>query len=258
MQNMAAGYSSSRNDGLRELVPTSHNQGCFMKLLKRILYGKHSKISYSQLAEDILIESIFGALHIHKPSYIDIGAHAPVYLSNTYLFYRKGCRGVCIEPNPHLYKNIQKKRKRDICLNMGVGISSATEASFYIMSSSTLSTFSKEDAERMASYGKEKIEDIITVPLISFDEVVKKHLLTCPNLISLDVEGLDLAILKTIDFSIYRPEVFCVETLTYTEDNFEEKITSTIDFMLSQGYIIYADTYVNTIFVDKAAWLARK
>ena len=141
---------------------------------------------------------------------------------------------------------------------MGVGISSIKEASFYIMSSSTLSTFSKEDADRMASYGKERIEAVITVPLISFDEVIKKYLLKCPNLVSLDVEGLDLAILKTIDFSIYRPEVFCVETLTYTEDNFEEKIMSTIEFMLSKGYLIYADTYVNTIFVDKAAWIARK
>lgn len=229
-----------------------------MKLLKRILYGKHSKISYSQSAEDILIDAIFGALNIHKPSYIDIGAHAPVYLSNTYLFYRKGCKGVCIEPNPYLYKNILKNRKRDICLNMGVGISLSTEAPFYILSSSTLSTFSKADAERMVSYGTENIEKVITVPLISFDEVVKKYLQSCPNLISLDVEGLDLAILKTIDFSIYRPEVFCVETLTYTEDNFEEKITPTIEFMLSQGYLIYADTYVNTIFVDKAAWTARR
>lgn len=229
-----------------------------MKLLKRILYGKHSKVSYSQCAEDILIESIFDALGIRQPSYIDIGAHAPVYLSNTYLFYRKGSKGVCIEPNPQLYKNIRKKRQNDICLNMGVGISAATEASFYIMTSSTLSTFSKEDAERMASYGNEKIKKIMTVPLISFEEVVNKYLLACPNLISLDVEGLDLAILKTIDFSRYRPEVFCVETLTYTEDNFEEKITSTIEFMLGQGYIIYADTYVNTIFVDKAAWTARK
>lgn len=229
-----------------------------MRLLKRILFGKHSKISYSQSAEDILIESIFGALGIHRPSYIDIGAHAPIYLSNTYLFYLKGCRGVCIEPNPILHKNIQKKRKYDICLNMGVGTSSATEADFYIMSSSTLSTFSKEDAERMASYGTEKIEKVISVPLISFSEVVKKYFQTCPNLISLDVEGLDLAILKTIDFSKFRPEVFCVETLTYTEDNLEEKITSTIEFMLSKGYIIYADTYVNTIFVDKAAWTARK
>lgn len=228
------------------------------KLLKRISFGKSSKISYSQCGEDLVIVSIFDALSISKPSYIDIGAHDPAYLSNTYLLYLNGSSGVCIEPNPVLHGNIKRKRKRDICLNMGVGITSQKEASFYCMSSSTLSTFSREDAERMVSYGNEKIEQVITIPLISFDEVVKKYLASCPNLVSLDVEGLDLAILQSIDFATYRPQVFCVETLTYTENKTEQKIMPTIEFMLNNGYFIYGDTFVNTIFVDKQAWANRK
>lgn len=229
-----------------------------MHLLKRIFFGKHAKISYSQCGEDLAICSIFDALGIKRPSYIDIGAHDPIYLSNTYLLYLKGSRGVCIEPNPELHRNIKKKRTKDICLNMGVGITSTTEAPFYCMSSSTLSTFSREDAERMASYGNEKIEKVITMPLISFDEVVTKYLSACPNFISLDVEGLDLAILKSIDFTKYRPQVFCVETLTYTEDKTEKKILATIEFMLDKGYFVYEDTFINTIFVDNAAWAARR
>lgn len=229
-----------------------------MKLLKRIFFGRHSKISYSQCGEDLIICPIFDALGIEKPSYVDIGAHDPVYLSNTYLLYLKGSRGVCVEPNPALYDNIQKKRKRDICLNMGVGITSVKEAEFYCMTSSTLSTFSKGDAERMANYGKEKIEKITVIPLISFDEIIRNYLISCPNLVSLDVEGLDLAILKSIDFTKYRPQVFCVETLTYTENKTEQKILPTIEFMLDNGYFIYGDTFVNTIFVDKEAWVARK
>lgn len=229
-----------------------------MKLLKRIFFGKHSKISYSQCGEDLIVNSIFAALGIQRPSYIDIGAHDPIYLSNTYLLYLKGCQGVCLEPNPKLYKSFKRKRVRDSCLNMGVGITSTTEAPFYCMSSSTLSTFSREDAERMANYGNEKIEKVITIPLISFDEVVTKYLPACPNFISLDVEGLDLAILKSIDLVKYRPQVFCVETLTYTEDKTEQKILTTIEFMLDNGYFVYGDTFINTIFVDKAAWAARK
>lgn len=229
-----------------------------MKLLKRIFFGKYSKISYSQCGEDLIVSPIFEALGIQRPSYIDIGAHDSIYLSNTYLLYLKGSQGVCIEPNPELYNNIKRKRTRDTCLNMGVGITSTTEAHFYCMSSSTLSTFSREDAERMVSYGNEKIEKIITIPLISFDEVVTKYLPACPNFISLDVEGLDLAILKSIDFTKYRPQVFCVETLTYTEDKTERKILTIIEFMLDNGYFIYGDTFVNTIFVDKAAWTARR
>lgn len=229
-----------------------------MKLLKRIFFGKYSKISYSQCGEDLIISPIFDALGIQKPSYIDIGAHDPIYLSNTYLLYLNGSSGVCIEPNPALHSNIKNRRKRDICLNMGVGIAAATEAQFYCMSSSTLSSFSREDAERMASYGNEKIEKIITIPLISFEEVIKQYLLVCPNFVSLDVEGMDLAILKSIDLTKYRPQVFCVETLTYTENKTEQKILPTINYMLDNGYFIYGDTFINTIFVDKAAWAARK
>lgn len=228
-----------------------------MALLKRLLFGKHSKISYSQCGEDIISEGIFAALGIKRPTYIDIGAYNPVYLSNTYLFYQKGSKGVCIEPNNILCRNIQRKRPKDICINMGIGLSAATEATFYIMNEATLSTFSKEEAERMCSYGNLSIEKAITIPLITLDEVIEKYLKSCPNFISLDVEGLDLEILKSFDFTRYRPEIFCVETITYTEDKSEKKIVPTIEFMLSNGYFVYADTYINTIFVDRAAWAAR-
>ncbi|MEI7466364.1 MAG: hypothetical protein WCJ87_13545, partial [Burkholderiales bacterium] len=54
-----------------------------------------------------------------------------------------------------------------------------------------------------------------------------------------------------------RPPLFCVETLTYIEDGSERLLTEIIDFMRSQDYFDYADTYVNTIFIDRAAWARR-
>ena len=228
-----------------------------MAVLKNILLGKYAKVSYSQCGEDLILSSIFGALKIKKPSYIDIGAHDASYLSNTYLFYLNGSSGLCIEPNPYLLEKFKKKRKRDLCLNVGVGVSSAKEAPFYVMTSSTLSSFSKEEAERLVGYGHEKIKEVIQLPLISFKQAVETYLQGKPNLVSLDVEGLDLEILRSIDFSLCRPEVFCVETLTYTEDNSGVKITPIIEFMKNNGYFVYADTWVNTIFVDKAAWNAK-
>jgi FkbM family methyltransferase len=225
-----------------------------MAILKKLFFGKHARISYSQCGEDLIMSGIFGALKIKTPSYIDIGAHDASYLSNTYLYYLNGSSGLCIEPNPHLLQKFKRKRKRDICLNVGVGITSANEAPFYVMTSSTLSSFSKKEAERLVGSGHEKIKKVINLPLISFNEAVETYLKKKPNLVSLDVEGLDLEILKSIDFSLCRPEVFCVETLTYMEDGSGEKITPIIEFMLDNGYFVYADTWVNTIFVDRAAW----
>ena len=66
-----------------------------------------------------------------------------------------------------------------------------------------------------------------------------------------------MSILETFDFSRFRPQVFVIETLTYTEDNSERKEQDIIRHMESVGYMTYADTYVNTLFVDRAAWQSR-
>ena len=64
--------------------------------------------------------------------------------------------------------------------------------------------------------------------------------------------------MRSFDFSKIRPAVFCVETLAYARDNNEMKILGIAEFLCSKGYMVYADTYINTIFVDAARWKARK
>jgi len=221
------------------------------------IVNRSGKVSYSQSGEDLIVDYIMSGLKISQPSYLDIGAHHPIALSNTYLFYQKGCKGVCIEPDPLLHSQIKKTRKRDICLNVGAGISHETSADFFVMTSKTLNTFSRDEAERYQKYKNQKIEHIIQVPLIPINEIISDYFSFYPNFISLDVEGLDFAILQSLDFKKYRPEVFCVETLTYTEDNTETKIQEIIEFMISKGYMAYADTYINTIFVEENIWKNR-
>ena len=76
-----------------------------------------------------------------------------------------------------------------------------------------------------------------------------------PDLVSLDVEGWDLDILRSIDFARYRPYVFCVETISYAEgDGSGVKSTEIHALMLENGYRLYADTYINSIFVAESSW----
>ena len=118
-----------------------------MNTLIRAL-SKRLKISFSQCGEDLIVAHLMAALKISEPTYLDIGAHHPSLLSNTYLLYLKGSRGVCIEPDPKLFAQLKAKRKRDVCLNVGIGFDGSRSGDFYIMSSDSLSTFSKEEAER--------------------------------------------------------------------------------------------------------------
>ena len=224
----------------------------YLKLLKN-----NAKISYAQCGEDLIVDFIFQALKTPVQSYLDLGAHHPTYLSNTFYFYQKGCSGVCVEPDPALCRNLKKARKRDICLNVGVGVNGADKAKFYLMSTKTLSTFSQAEAERYVSYGHQKIQNVIELPLVSIHDLLKENFKLSPNFVSLDVEGLDLDIVKNFPFSHVRPEVFCIETITYTENNSERKLQEIIDCMEKNGYLTYADTYINTIFVNRSAWNKR-
>ncbi len=226
----------------------------FRKLVNKILLP-HSQLTYAQSGEDLILASLFYKLSIDKPSYLDIGANHPSYISNTYYFYLRGSRGVCVEPNPFLSKKIEKLRKRDIILNAGIGFDKQTEADFYLFPKNAhgLSTFSKEEAEYwqntgMKKVGKIKFEKVIRVSLFDINTVIEKYCKKTPDFISIDVEGLDLSILQSLDFNLYDPKVFIVETLKYDGDQNEYKNKEIIDFMIGKGYEEYADTHVNTIF----------
>ncbi len=219
------------------------------------MIGKDGKVSYAQCGEDIIVEFVLEQLGITKPYYLDLGAHHPTYLSNTYMFYRKRCQGVCIEPDPNLAATIKRKRSRDVVLPIGVG-AQGDELTFYKIDPPTLNTFSKSEAERYVEQGH-KIKETQVVRVRSINDVLENECSVQPDFVSLDVEGLDLEIIKAWDFKTYRPPVFCIETLTYTADSSEGKIRSIIKYMETVGYMVYADTYINTIFVDKKTWSSR-
>lgn len=110
-------------------------------MIKKILnkyFGIYIKFSFSQAGEDLIIKFIIDSLKIKEFTYLDIGANHPYNMNNTYLLYSLGFSGVCIEPNPLYFKQIKSQRKRDICLNVGVGVNGLTEGDYYNMNNSLL------------------------------------------------------------------------------------------------------------------------
>ena len=218
--------------------------------------GIHYRKSWSQCGEDLILRYLFDLLRIARPSYIDIGAHHPWYYNNTYLFYRQGARGVNVEPDPSLHAVIARARRRDINLNIGIGPSEG-ELDFYVMSQRTLNTFSAAEARKYVDQHGMRIVDTRRIKVRTFAQTVDRYLGRAPDLVSLDVEGLDLDILRSIDFARYRPAVFCVETLSYAEgDGSGVRSPEIQTLMLQHDYRLYADTYINSIYVAQDSWRA--
>jgi FkbM family methyltransferase len=142
------------------------------------------------------------------------------------------------------------QRSHDINLNIGISDHEG-ELPFYIMSTPALNTFSKMDAQSLIEQGRVKIEKIIPIKVRPINVVLQETLQNTPlDFLSIDVEGLDFTILNSMDFTRWRPKVICAETITYSEANQGQKIIEISNLLHSLGYKTYADTHINTIFVD--------
>jgi FkbM family methyltransferase len=212
--------------------------------------------SYSQAGEDMIVNYLLGSIGVKNPTYLEIGTNLPDRGNNTFYFYRRGFRGVCIEPDASLCELIRKVRPGDKLLNIGVGLTQDSSANFYIFPGyhHSWNTFSAEDAaakEKESGFKARQVQ----VPLRTINSIIEENFESYPNFISLDVEGWDLAILKSMDLDKYRPEVFCVETISFSTQHKEVKMQDTIDYMHSKGYFSYADTHINTIFCKSELFL---
>ncbi len=210
------------------------------------------RCSYAQLGEDLISRNLLAGIGIPRPTYLDVGANDPVTLSNTYAMYKDGCRGVLLEPNPLLFPRLRRVRRHDVCLQAGLSDHSDPAARFYRMSEPVLGTFSREEAASFEQQGYQIVEEI-AAPLLTPTEVIENHLGgRCPDFVSLDTEGLDLAILAAWPFDTHRPAVFCIETLICTNgDQVQWRKQAIVQLMEKLGYRLHADTYINSIFVSK-------
>jgi FkbM family methyltransferase len=206
--------------------------------------------SYSQSGEDVIVNMIFGFLGVKQPSYLDIGAWLPQAGNNTYLSYTRGGRGVLVEPNVAMIPELKAARPGDTVLNVGIGVTGQKEADYYCMTVDQWNTFDKEEAELRAAKSQARIVKVVKMPLVTINKVIEEHFRgKAPDFISIDVEGLDVAIMQTLDFQRFRPKVICAETLVPLGFNMDPAMTK---FLAQQGYEARAVTFPNTIYVDKS------
>lgn len=213
-------------------------------------------LSFAQSGEDrlalFILKHQFGLTDLN---FLDIGANHPTELSNTYLFYVEGFHGVLLEPDPDLVKALKKARPKDTVINKAVTVDAADNLDFYLMQPHTLNTFSEKEVKLYQEHYKDvKVRGKIKVQTTQLDVLMKEYFSTGLDFLSIDIEGLDYDILSNFNFKKYRPKVVCVETMVYLQDKELKKSDDVIQLMLKNDYFIYADTYVNTIFVDKKAW----
>lgn len=207
--------------------------------------------SYSQVGEDKLIDflmSYFTEIDRNNITYVDIGMNHPIIDNNTYFFYKKNGKGLLIEPNKDFCEIASKKRPKDIVINAGIKFDDREISKYYMFNATGLNTFDSGRVESIKAKGSELLKEI-EIPLIDINILIKKYLKHSVDYMSIDAEGVDVQILKSINFQQNRPKIICIEA-NKKEYKFGLR-DEIIDYLENKNYVLMGDTTINYIFIDK-------
>lgn len=158
----------------------------------RPIYDKYSFHIYSIDGEEMFLRAMFGEKE--KGTYVDVGANHPWRFSNTFWAYSRGWRGVNIEPDVHNYELLKGIKNKDININCGVS-DTETSIDYYMFEESALNTFCYDEISK-----KSEIVDIRKVPVRRLDTILEEYNISEIDFIDIDVEGMELKVLNSINW----------------------------------------------------------
>lgn len=209
--------------------------------------------SYSQYGQDVFCHNTFFK---NKKSgfFVEMGADDGVDKSNTFLFEKKGWNGLCIEASPKRF-SLLKKNRSCICENYAIHPTARTVRFMDISGygkglSGIVDNYDPRHLKRINEEIKNpdnKGYDIIEVPAISINELLQKNKAYYIDFFSLDVEGGELEILKSLDMRRFTIDVFCIE------NNFNS--TNLLYFMSEKGYLLINTIGSDEIYIRKSSLL---
>jgi FkbM family methyltransferase len=195
--------------------------------------------SYAQEGEDAILHRFLEA----QPApgfYVDIGAHHPKRFSTTYAFYLKGWSGINVDAAPGSMAPFRELRPRDVNLELGVSDARGT-LTFHIFNEPALNTFDAALA-RLRSTGPYRVERQVPIEVLPLREILDQHLPAGREItfLTVDVEGLDLEVLRSNDWERYRPVFVLVEH--YAPDVRQLQSAPAVAFLEARGYDLVGRT----------------
>jgi FkbM family methyltransferase len=205
-------------------------------------YAKAGRRSWSQYGEDeVLVDLLKDDL---KTGYfVDVGANHPAVLSNTFRLYCQGMRGISIEPNDTLCAFHARYRPGDVVVCAGVGERDGL-LDYFMMNYHAFNTFSEAEAKYRQAHGGKLIRRTLK-PVFRLDTVLRDCRAAGRKtfaLLSVDTEGMDEVVLRSNDWTRYRPKHVLIES------NTEEAAAATGAMLGDLGYALRQRFGVNGLY----------
>jgi FkbM family methyltransferase len=203
------------------------------------------KFAFSQTGEDLILDVL---MQDRKVFYVDVGCNDPIDKSSTFKFYLEGSRGICIDANPQLVEKFRKVRKNDIVINAAVS-DVEEEVTFFISDEapavSTLDTKTLKEWSKSFKFSREIVLKTRTLHGILVENLPIGQDI---DILSIDVEGHDYNVLKSINLKIYRPKIIVIEVHNLSLDTIQEQ--ELVTYLRKNKYQLIHLATMNAYFVD--------
>lgn len=210
----------------------------------RRLFNKNAMNYFSQTGEDIIIKE----LQENKKNgfYVEVGCHEPILMSNTFNLYLDGWNGLCIDANPALVKKFKKYRPNDVVLCEAVS-DKRGEVLFYEFDRPAVNTIDEESIEEWKK--KWQLLSARKVVTKTLDEILMENGVAGPvDLLSIDVEGHDLQVLKSLSLETVRPRLIVIEIHDFDLSNYSSN--RIVQYLSDNKYTLIAFATMNAFFFD--------
>jgi FkbM family methyltransferase len=213
-------------------------------LFRKLFLTKTKFKHFSQFAEDVFIGRLFPG--ISDGFFVDVGCFHPKKYNNTWMLYKRGWRGINIDIDSIKIEGFEWIRPQDTNVNCAVSNQSG-EFTFYSNGFYSLTaSLDEEFAKGKPGYIPK------TVQCKSLTEIIAETSFKgVPiDFLSVDAEGHDLEVLKSLDFEQYSPKLIAVETALALMTELSESML--YQFLTEKGYCLVGWTGLTFLMASPA------
>ena len=199
--------------------------------------------NYSQIKQDLKVLSFYN--NKRDGYFVEIGANDGITLSNTYLLEKDyNWSGICVEALPDKFNDLVKNRKS---ININKAVFNTTGELLKFSSDNLLSGIT----DKIDAHLNSKTKEQISVETMTLNDILDQN--NAPKFIdyiSIDTEGSEFEILKSVDLNRYTFGLIHVE-----HNSVEPRRTNMKKYLLDNGYLYkgennFDDEYIHNSLVE--------
>ncbi|MFD4838716.1 FkbM family methyltransferase [Achromobacter sp. NPDC058515] len=241
---------SERDSALAEVIRLHEKMGTQREVIGQLegqRVPEHGKVVFSHWGEDSIAQFIFREFKLGR--YLDIGCYHPALYSNTMSLYRQGWTGVNVDPNPFMIEQCRALRPKDVSVNKAVGAERGFMDYFNFHDWASSNTANKKFAEEVAAVSQVDVPKPTSVEVMTLEDIINEYFKgTAPEFVNIDVEELDVDVLKSGNWEKQRPLVVAVEDIKFIADRPGE--SPTYRFMRDHGYTLFSRCVFTSFFIE--------